>query len=60
MPETHTVGEESALSVADWIADVVVADRDDALRPTAPPRAQAVRPESLLHRVVDAEGGWPE
>ena len=33
---------DHALSAADWIADVVDADRDDSLRPTSPPTRLAV------------------
>ena len=59
MADTHTGEQEDGLlSVFDWIADVVGADREDAARPTPPPGSLAVRPESLLHRVVDAEDGW--
>ncbi|MGH9224528.1 MAG: hypothetical protein ACRD2W_12305 [Acidimicrobiales bacterium] len=46
-------------SVADWIADVVIADRADASSAT-PPAQVAVSPHSLLHRVVVAEGGSPD
>ncbi len=48
---------DRVVSVADWIADVVDADRDDASRPIASPPARPVSPTSLLHRVVDAERG---
>ena len=48
---------DDALDAADWIADVVDADRDDSLRPTAPPTRLAVSPDSLLQRVVEAERG---
>lgn len=47
------------LSAASWIADVIDADRNESLQPTAPPSQLGVSPESLLHRVVEAEGVWP-
>lgn len=58
MPDAHE-GEETdaVVSVAEWITDVVHADRDDATRSIAPPPAGGVSPHSLLHRVVDAERG---
>ena len=46
------------LSVASWIAEVIDADRADASRSVAPP-AVAVRRETLLHRVVEAERRQP-
>ena len=46
---------DDVLSAASWIAEVVVEDRDDATRSTAPPTAFTPSPSSLLHRVVEAE-----
>ena len=48
---------DDALDAAAWIADVVDADRDDSVRLTSLPTRLAVSPDSLLHRVVEAERG---
>ncbi len=57
MRDADVVAQSDALDAADWIGDVVDADRDDSLRPTSPPTRLAVSPDSLLHRVVEAERG---
>lgn len=46
---------QDVLSAANWIADVVDADRDDSSRSTVPPAPLAASSGSLLNRVVEAE-----